>query len=313
MKKPEILVVGSMNMDLMVYGMQRLPKFGESVPGASYRYVTGGKGCNQAVAAALQGAAATMVGRVGKDENGQRLVEKLREAGVDADFVVTDEEAQTGFDPILVDDGGRYVSVVVMGANDRLSPRDVERALAAKHFDMVLMQLEMPLETVYQTYELASRKGVPVFLDAGPAMSIPLDRLKGIFIISPNEAETMALTGIEVKDEGGALKASQILYEAATPMYVVLKMGERGAFLYDGENSCWTPAFPVKAVDSTAAGDTFGAALSVRLCLGDSMEEAIIYANAAAGICVSRHGAHPSIPSAEEVEAFLKGRMGGKA
>lgn len=313
MKKPEILVVGSMNMDLMIYGMQKLPQFGESVQGGSYRYVTGGKGCNQAIAAARQGAAVTMVGRVGNDDNGRMLIDQLKESGVDTDFVVSDDEAQTGFDPILVDGSGRYISVVVMGANNWLSPQDVERALDTKHFDIVLMQLEMPLETVYRTYEMAAKKNIPVFLDAGPAMSIPLERLKGIFIISPNEAETKALTGVDVVDRASALKASKILYQAANPRYVLLKMGERGAFLYDGNESRLTPAFQVNAVDSTAAGDTFGAALSVRLCAGDSMEKAILFANAAAGICVSRQGAHPSIPSAEEVQAFLEERTGGEA
>ena len=173
---------------------------------------------------------------------------------------------------------------------------------------MVLMQLEMPLETVFKTYEMASDRNIPVFLDAGPAMSIPLDRLKGIFIISPNEAETKALTGIDVCDEKSALEAAKYLYDQVNPQYVLLKLGARGALVYDGNTCEMMPTFDVEVVDSTAAGDTFGAALAVRLCRGDSMRQAAMFANAAASICVSRRGAQPSIPRADEVEAFLKKR-----
>ena len=173
---------------------------------------------------------------------------------------------------------------------------------------MVIMQLEMPLETVYQTYEMASERGIPVFLDAGPAMKIPLERLKGLFILSPNEAETEALTGICPDTDENALKAAKWLYEQAAPRYVILKLGERGALLYDGSEARFIECFKVNAVDSTAAGDTFGAALSIRLCKGDEIEDAIHFAHAAAGICVSRMGAQISIPTEEEVRHFLEER-----
>ena len=183
---------------------------------------------------------------------------------------------------------------------------DVKRALEGGSFDMVVMQLEMPLETVYRTYELAREKGIPVFLDAGPAKSIPLERLKGLYILSPNEAETAAMTGIYPDTEEHARQAAQWLYEQAEPQYVILKLGSRGALLYDGKTAEMIPCFRVKAVDSTAAGDTFGAALAIRLCKGDEIHDAIRFAHAAAGICVSRLGAQVSIPREEEVFEFLK-------
>lgn len=305
MKKPKILVVGSMNMDLFVEGANTIPKFGESILCGNYGYATGGKGSNQAIAAALQGADVTMVGRLGNDTNGESLRAELKKAGVHTEYIVTDPDRQTGLALMLLHEDGRYVSYVALGANGGICGSDVKAALDACQFDMVIMQLEMPLETVYQTYELAKERKIPVFLDAGPAMNIPLKRLEGLFILSPNEAETEALTGINPDTEEKAIQAAKMLYEEAKPEYVILKLGSRGAMLYDGNNIELIPCFKVKAVDSTAAGDTFGAALAIRLCKGDNMRDAIRFAHAAAGICVSRMGAQVSIPREEEVAEFL--------
>lgn len=305
MKKPKILVVGSMNMDLFVEGANTIPKFGESILCGNYGYATGGKGSNQAIAAALQGADVTMVGRLGDDTNGESLRKELKKAGVHTEYIVTDPDRQTGLALMLLHEDGRYVSYVALGANGGICGSDVKAALDACQFDMVIMQLEMPLETVYQTYELAKERKIPVFLDAGPAMDIPLKRLEGLFILSPNEAETEALTGINPDTEEKAIQAAKMLYEEAKPEYVILKLGSRGAMLYDGSNTELIPCFKVKAVDSTAAGDTFGAALAIRLCKGDDMRDAIRFAHAAAGICVSRMGAQVSIPREEEVAEFL--------
>lgn len=309
MKQPNILVVGSMNMDLNIYGVLKISQFGESVGCNSYAYTTGGKGANQAYAAALQGAVVTMVGRVGNDPNGKALITELEKVGINTEYIVSDQDYQTGLATIMVDERGRYFSYVTLGANNKLSPEDVEKALAVKSFDMVLMQLEMPLETVYRTYELARERNIPVFLDAGPAMDIPLDRLKGINIISPNEAETEALTGITVESENEALEAAKQLYERANPEYVLLKMGSRGAYVYDGMVGKMYPAYKVNAVDSTGAGDTFNASLVNKLCLGYSLDDAIQCAAAAAAICVSRKGAQVSIPSESEVQQFLKKQL----
>ena len=310
-ERPKILVVGSMNMDLFVEGANTIPKFGESICCTNYGYATGGKGSNQAFAAAKQGADVVAVGRLGNDENGRQLIASLKQADVNTDYIVIDEEAQTGLALMMLDKTGRYVSYVAMGANNNVCVEDVKKALDENEFDMILMQLEIPLETVYQTYELAKERNIPVFLDAGPAMNIPLDRLKGLFILSPNEAETEALTGISVDTSEGALKAAKWLYEQAEPEYVILKLGERGALLYNGKEAKFIECFKVNAVDSTAAGDTFGAALAIQLCKGMKMDNAILFAHAAAVICVSRKGAQVSIPTEKEVEEFLIERIGG--
>lgn len=309
MAKPKILVVGSMNMDLYVEGANKLPAFGETVQCGHYGYAPGGKGSNQAIAAARQGADVAMVGRVGDDSYGKTLKEEMEKTGVRTDFVVTDSKRQTGLALMLINEDGRYVSYCGMGANDGVCEEDVRAALEKDSFDMVIMQLEMPLETVYRTYELAKERNIPVFLDAGPAMKIPLDRLKGLYILSPNEAETKALTGISPNTEEEAIEAAKQLYQEAQPEYVLLKLGSNGALLYDGTNAELIPCFKVDAVDSTAAGDTFGAALAIRLCKGDEIHKAIRFAHAAAGICVSRLGAQISIPSGEEVEEFLAARL----
>lgn len=306
MDRPSILVVGSMNMDLYVEGANRIPKFGESIPCGHYGYATGGKGSNQAIAASKQGADVTMVGRVGDDDYGRALQEALQREGICTDYVAVDKEHQTGLALMLLNEDGRYVSYCAMGGNDYVSGEDVRRALESRSFDMVVMQLEMPLETVYRTYELAKEKNIPVFLDAGPAKTIPLERLRGLYILSPNEAETAAMTGIYPDTEAHAVQAAVWLYEQAQPQYVILKLGSRGALLYDGKSAELIPCFQVKAVDSTAAGDTFGAALAIRLCKGDEIHDAIRFAHAAAGICVSRLGAQVSIPREEEVYEFLK-------
>ena len=232
MKQPKILVVGSINMDLFVEGANAIPGYGESIRCRHYGYAPGGKGSNQAFAVAKQGADVVFVGCIGDDENGKQVKASLDKAGVNTDYLVIDPETQTGLALMLLDDRtGRYVSYVAMGGNDRLSPDAVRKAMDENEFDMVVMQLEMPLETVYQTYELAREKGIPVFLDAGPAMKIPLERLKGLFILSPNEAETEALTGICIDSNENALKAAKWLYDEVSPQYVILKMGERGALL----------------------------------------------------------------------------------
>lgn len=311
MTRPRILVVGSMNMDLNVYGVPKIPEFGESVVCSTYSYATGGKGANQAYAASLQGSIVTMAGRVGDDLNGYKLTDNLKKAGINTDYIVIDQHAQTGLATIMVDETGKYVSHVILGANNNLDDQDVETAIDSDQFDMVLMQLEMPLETVYRTYELARKKKTPVFLDAGPAMDIPLDRLQGLFIISPNESETKALTGISVDSEFDCLEAAKQLYERAQPQYVLLKLGSRGSYLYDGNKATVFPAFEVNAVDSTGAGDTFNAAFITRFCKGDLIEEAISFASAAASICVSRLGAQPSIPNENEVHSFLNHAVKG--
>lgn len=307
MKQPKVLIVGSINMDMIFYG----PHGDEMKPNGclnfdSIGYYCGGKGANQAMAAAKLGAEAYLVSAVGSDENGRKIRELLRGENVHLDFISVLDDVQTGLSGIFMMKDGSYIGTNIRGANDRIMPEMVEHALDAEAFDMVLMQMEMPLETVYRTYELATERKIPVILDAGPAMKIPLERLRGIFMVSPNEAETEALTGIAVKDEETALEAAKFIREHACAKYVLLKLGGKGSYLYDGKKGSLYPACKVNFVDTTGAGDTFTTALMIRLCNEDGMETAIRYATAAAGICVSRRGGISSIPDREEIELQIK-------
>ena len=196
MKKPRILVAGSMNVDLCMYGMTGLPRWGESTFCTDYQYAVGGKGTNQSVAASIQGAETYLFGKIGDDDNGKMLLDRLAEAGVNTENVIIDKENLTGFSTMNMGEEGKYFSIYAAGANTKLQISELEAVLEQQEFDMIMMVLEMPLPVAYRICELGAKKGIPVFLDAGPAMTIPLENLKGAFIISPNEAETAALTGI---------------------------------------------------------------------------------------------------------------------
>ena len=304
--RPRILVVGSMNMDLFMYGLNELPRWSESTFATEYGYAAGGKGANQALAIARQGADCYMLGRVGADDNGRTLLDSLERSGVHTDFVAVDPELRTGMSTMNMGNDGRYFSIYVPGANTAMRVADLDAAHKDSRFDMIVMQLEMPREMVRHICALGRRTGMPVFLDAGPAMAFPLEALRGAFVISPNEAETRALTGIAPDTDAGMAAAAEAIYRQARPGYVLLKLGERGAYLYSDGEQRLIPGYRVQAVDTTAAGDTFGAAFCVRRCQGAPVLEAIRYAHAAAAICVTRKGGHPSIPTAEETEAFLR-------
>jgi len=299
----KILVIGSINMDL-VMNIERVPLTGETVLGYEYSYIPGGKGANQAVAAARLNGKVTFCGRVGDDANGEILLRNLMDNGVDTSFIIKDNTSQTGLAAIPVESNGDNRIIVFPGANSRITKEDVDNALE-KSYDAVMLQLEIPLDIVYYAFEKASAKGIPVILDAGPAVRIDLSRLKGIHVISPNESEAAALTGMQADNAEGAVRAAKALAELTEASYVVIKRGDKGALLYkDGEYEIF-PAYKVKAVDSTAAGDSFTAAMTLKMMQSGDIREAIKYANAVGALCVSRKGAQPSLPTAEEVAEFL--------
>lgn len=308
---PKILVVGSLNLDLTLYGANKIPEPGELISCSSYAYAPGGKGANQAAALVKLGAEAPLVGCVGSDRNGKLLQAALESHGVRTDYLRTDGSAQTGLAVICTDSTGQSRLYGIPGANMALDAADIPAILNTEKPDMVLMQLEMPMQTAIDTYRMAKAQGIPVFLDAGPAQKVPLKEFQGILVISPNEAETCAMTGIRVTDEASALRAAWEIYQRALPQYVLLKLGARGALLYDGKTGRRFPARKVRAVDTTAAGDTFNAAVCFRLCQGDSLERSIAFANAAAAITVSRQGALTSIPTEAEVTALISGTDNG--
>jgi len=301
-----ILVIGSINMDV-VLRTGRFPAPGETVLGTDLSLIPGGKGANQAVAIARLGGDSSLLGCVGADSWGEELTAKLGENGVDTANVLTDDSLPTGNATIIVDDEGENRIVLIAGANDSLRPGHVDRALELEPgWDAILLQLEIPLETACHAIAAASAREIPVILDAGPPMEVPLDRLRGVTVLSPNESETEALTGIRPDDLASASRAATILEESTGAREVVLKLGERGAlFKSDGE---WEliESHQVEVVDTTAAGDSFTAALAIEYSRGAGIRQAIARALAAGALAVTRLGAQPSLPTAEEVDRLLE-------
>jgi ribokinase len=301
MPKP-IVVVGSINIDL-VAGTPRIPAPGETIIGNSFATFFGGKGANQAVAAAKLGHPVSMIGRVGDDVFGGRLKAGLEEAGVDTQAVVITPGA-SGVGMITTDAKGENSIVVVSGANGKVTPADVEahRSLLL-NAGIILGQLEIPMETVEFVAEFAARNGIPHVLDPAPAQSLPASIMHNLTWITPNETETRLLlgSGADMSPQAGA----QALH-AQGARNVLLKLGSAGVFVSEGGGfQGYVPGFKVNAVDTTAAGDAFNGAFAVALMRGSSTIEAARFANAVAAISVTRHGAQPSMPTQQEVETFI--------
>ncbi len=306
-RRPRILVVGSNNMDLVIR-CPRLPAAGETLFGRDFATIPGGKGGNQAVAAARLGAEAFMVGRVGADPFGEQLVADLERSGVNTRYVVRDNAAASGVALILVQETGQNSIVVAPGANGRCAPEDID-ALGAElaSFDALLVQLEIPIATVEHALARARAAGVLTVLDAGPARELPPSLYQHVDIISPNESEATALTGIEVRDEQSARRAAEELL-ARGARSAVMKLGEHGALVVEEGRAEHVPGFSVEVVDTTAAGDAFTAALAVALAEGLSLVEATRWANGAGALAVTVHGAKPAMPTRAAVEQFLRER-----
>jgi ribokinase len=314
MPKPSIVVVGSLNMDFVV-SVRRLPAPGETVLGSNFTMIPGGKGANQACAAgklSVGAASVRMIGRVGKDPFADHLKASLAAVGVDVSGVHVTKAQPTGCAMIAVDEHGQNSIVVASGANFELAAADVEAMRKWLHGASVcLFQLENPLPTIAAALKLARAEGVTTILDPAPAQALPLDLLASVDILTPNENEALKLLG-RAGDTIGLADAPEIAAALLTlgPRTIVLKLGSAGCFLQarDQNRGEHVAGFPVTAVDTTAAGDTFNAALAVALALGEPLPQAATYANAAAAISVTRPGAQPSAPTREEVEAFLSGR-----
>ncbi len=305
---PHILIVSSANMDF-VMPTQIFPSRGQTViDTGSYRYVPGGKGANSAVAVARLGGRCTFCAKLGTDANGDALAAMYADEGIDTSYLCRDASVPTGLAAILVESDGANRIIVYPGANSALTEADIDRALEC-HPDAVYLQTEIPTSAVLYASNAAARLGIPVFLDAGPAdPAFPLDQLPPLAVFSPNETEAEIYTGILPEDDDRCLACAQALDKRVTARYIVLKLGARGAYCYDTEAKTGKvfPSMPVRAVDSTAAGDAFTAALTLRYVETGSIAAAIRYANAVGALTVSRAGASTSIPTAAEVEAFLK-------
>lgn len=298
----DIVVVGSLNMDLVVK-TERLPLTGETVSGDQFFTVPGGKGANQAVAAGRLGARTAMVGQVGPDAFGSQLLASLQESHVDTAHVST-SESPTGVALIEVDTAGHNRIVVVPGANHRVTPQHVDAAAdLIRQAKLVLIQLELPIETVQRAVELASDAGVMVVLDPAPARPLPSEILSRVDLLTPNEHEAAALLGLESIDHSLAREAAEALCRLG-PKGVILKLGAGGAYLLAEGYDLLIPGYRVQATDTTAAGDTFAGALGSALTRGLTLLDAVRFAHAAAAISVTRLGAQPSMPWLDEVERF---------
>lgn len=302
---PRILVIGSSNMDLMAR-MEHVPRAGETVVGARYEYTAGGKGANAALTVAALGGDSVFAARLGDDVNGKKLRQYYEIHGVDTRFLITDYDNKTGLALVMVEESGQNRIIVYPGSNMALTPQDAEDALVCRP-DALLMQFEMPAEVVLAATKIANRHGTPVVIDAGPGVkTFPLEQLGEIEVFSPNETETQCYTGIEPRGEQSCLKACMALKKRVNARYIVLKLGDRGAFIYDGTRCSFKSSIDVEAVDTTAAGDIFTAAMTLELMRSRNIQRAVEYGNIAAALSVTRAGASVSIPTYEQVAAFIK-------
>ena len=304
MKKPRILTVGSANMDI-VFSMPRLPNKGESIIAETYSYVPGGKGANAVIAVARLGGDAVFCARIGNDEFGNRLVEAYSREKIDTRYIITDKAAQTGLAAILLEDDGTNRIVAYPNANKNLAVEDVENAFLS-YPDALLTQFETNAESVIAATEFAARQNIPVIIDAGPVQKdFPYELLKNVSIISPNEVETAQITGISPNNADMCLQACMRLSSMTKAQNIVLKLSDRGCCFYDGKNFEYLPAHYVRAVDTTAAGDAFTAALALEYLKSKNLSKACKYANAVGALTVTKFGAMSSLPTAAELNAFV--------
>jgi ribokinase len=306
-----ILVVGSLNMDLVVQ-MPAIPRPGETLLGGRFATFPGGKGANQAVAAARLGAQVTLVGKVGNDAFGKQLLQVIQAEGIETRYIGIDQNNATGVALITVDTEGRNSISVASGANFTLTVDEVKQAWDEIGLvDMLVMPLETPMDTILTAAKLAKAHGTRVILNPAPAQELEEGLLRSVEVIVPNEIETEHLTGKAIHSQEDALQAGTILLRRGVRS-VVLTLGEKGALILEGRpdqpEHLYLPAYQVQAVDSTAAGDGFVGALATGLGEGLSLHEAAVFATAAAAISVTRSGAQPSLPRRDEVDRFLQER-----
>lgn len=295
-----ILVIGSSNTDMVVKTSQ-FPQAGETILGGDFFMFPGGKGANQAVAAARLGAHVTLVAKVGQDIFGQQAKAGFEKENIDTSFVFTDSEVASGVALITVNEAGENSIVVASGANNQLSIDNIDHAhIALEAADMMLIQLETPLSTVAYAIEKGAKMGKKVILNPAPAQLLSENIYKNLFLLTPNETETELLTGIKVKDLNSASTAANVFLQKGLAN-VIITMGAQGAFFKNKTDEYLIPAPKVKAVDTTAAGDVFNGALAVALSEGQSWRTGIGFACKAASIAVTRMGAQASAPYRTEL------------
>jgi len=292
-------------MDLVVKS-PRIPAVGETILGEDFIMTPGGKGANQAVAAAKLGAEVFFIAKLGDDVFAEQSLKNFKKEDVNTKYVIQTNEAPSGVALITVDDAGNNVIVVAPGANQMLSPEDVKKAESdITSSGALVAQLEIPLETVEFAAQLANNCGVPFILDPAPAQELRPELLKMVDVLTPNETEAQILTGIEVTEEDSARTAVKKLLEYGVKS-VILTMGANGFLLGSDDEMEFVPAVKVNAIDATAAGDAFTGSLAVGLAHGKTLADAATFANYVAALSVTKMGAQSSMPTKEAVESFIE-------
>jgi ribokinase len=304
-KRPVVVALGGINMDLVAVA-SRLPEAGETVVGSRFLTYPGGKGANQAVAAARMGAKTAMVGRVGDDMFGKQLVDSLAAAGVDVSGVAVEPGANSGIAVITIDASSQNRIIQILGANETCGRAEADRVRRAlKGNAALLLQLEVSIELSLEMAHAAAALGNIVVLDPGPVRPLPEAFFACCHVITPNETEAEALVGFPVVDPASAARAAGALLGRGVPV-AIIKLGAQGAYYATAEGGEYVPPFPVAAVDSVAAGDAFNGALAASLAAGEDLSQAVRIASAAGALAVTKFGAQDSMPLREEVETLLR-------
>ncbi|CCI82261.1 ribokinase [Lactobacillus hominis] len=303
----KVTIVGSINVDNILH-IKKLPQPGETIAMTEFSKAAGGKGANQAVASSRADSKTVFVGRVGSDDNGRYMLNQFKDNGINIDHVAVTENQQTGQAYILLQESGQNSIIIQHGANFDVSASDVREAQdQIEDSDFVIAQFETPLDAIIEAFKIARNAGKATILNPAPARSdIPDELLKLTDLITPNETEVQSITGIEVVDEASMKKAADKLHEMGVKG-VIITVGEKGSYVSYEDLEQIIPAFKVKAVDTTAAGDTFIGALASELKPDlSNLKESIIYASKSSSFTVQKLGAFPSIPSRKIVEQALK-------
>jgi len=301
----KVVVIGSANVDFTVR-VERLPKPGETVSGGEFYTSFGGKGANQAIAALRAGAEVKFVAKLGRDPNGEEIYRHLTSLGLPPDGLLRDHAVPSGIALIIVDQEGRNLIAVAPGSNRRLSVEDIRSIVPFIAWGKVLLiQLEVPVEAVAEALKLAKAHGLLTVLNPAPARPLPSELLALVDLLVPNEREVATLAGIEVSDPKGAALAGRRLLDSGGKA-VLITLGEAGALLVQEAMERHFPAFPVQAIDTTAAGDAFCGALACALGEGRTLEEAVVFANAAGALAVMKRGAQDSLPTRDQIEDLVQ-------
>lgn len=301
----KVCILGSMNMD-MVITVASMPKMGETILCDDVKKLPGGKGANQAIAAKRSGAEVYMIAKIGKDENGETLLKGLQNDNINTKYVLRDDNKDTGMAIITVNNDGNNSIIVVPGSNMNISKSEILKAEEAiKDSDIVVTQLETPMDAALEAFKLAKKYNKFTVLNPSPSKILSSELIENTDIIIPNETEAYSITGTEVKDIDGAKEASRFFFDKGVKV-VIITLGENGAAIVTRDNAELIPAYKVKAVDTTAAGDSFLGAIVSKINVNDisfeNLRRAVEFGNKVSSIVVQRKGAQPSIPYLDEME-----------